>query len=114
MLLAGSGVEIRVLDVRMVGDGNGQERILVGVEPLRAAGGSAGSTGSGSAGGAGSAPVEDGGRPVVACYINEILKEAGFKTALFTTAVIEIASLFLTKYGQFAKIKLLTRGISSE
>ena len=64
VLLAGSGVEIRVLDVRMVGDGSGQERILVGVEPLRAAGGSAGSTGSGSAGSAGSAPVEDGGRPV--------------------------------------------------
>ena len=58
VLLAGSGVEIRVLDVRMVGDGSGQERILVGVEPLRA-GGSAGSTGS-----AGSAPAEDGGRPV--------------------------------------------------
>lgn len=58
VLLAGSGVEIRVLDVRMVGDGSGQERILVGVEPLRASG-SAGSTGS-----AGSAPVEDGGRPV--------------------------------------------------
>ena len=61
VLLAGSGVEIRVLDVRMVGDGSGQERILVGVEPLRAAG-AGGSTGS--AGGAGSAPVEDGGRPV--------------------------------------------------
>lgn len=58
VLLAGSGVEIRVLDVRMVGDGSGQERILVGVEPLRAAG-AGGSTGS-----AGSAPVEDGGRPV--------------------------------------------------
>ena len=38
VLLAGSGVEIRVLDVRMVGDGSGQERILVGVEPLRTAG----------------------------------------------------------------------------
>lgn len=58
VLLAGSGVEIRVLDVRMVGDGSGQERILVGVEPLRAAGA------GGSTGGAGSAPVEDGGRPV--------------------------------------------------
>lgn len=58
VLLAGSGVEIRVLDVRMVGDGSGQERILVGVEPLRAAG-AGGSTGS-----AGSAPAEDGGRPV--------------------------------------------------
>ena len=70
-LLAGSGVEIRVLDVRMVGDGNGQERILVGVEPLRTAGagGSAGNAGSiGSAGNMGSAenvggaPVEAGGR----------------------------------------------------
>ena len=64
-LLAGSGVEIRVLDVRMVGDGNGQERILVGVEPLRTAGagGSAGSAGSmGSAGNVGGAPVEAGGR----------------------------------------------------
>ena len=65
VLLAGSGVEIRVLDVRMVGDGNGQERILVGVEPLRtaSAGGSAGSAGSmGSAGNVGGAPVEAGGR----------------------------------------------------
>ena len=71
VLLAGSGVEIRVLDVRMVGDGSGQERILVGVEPLRTAGagGSAGNAGSignagnaGSAGSAGGAPVEDGGR----------------------------------------------------
>ena len=71
VLLAGSGVEIRVLDVRMVGDGSGQERILVGVEPLRSdagaiGGGSAGSPGSlgnaGSAGSAGGAPVEDGGR----------------------------------------------------
>ena len=70
-LLAGSGVEIRVLDVRMVGDGNGQERILVGVEPLRTAGagGSAGNAGSigsvgnmGSAGNVGGAPVEAGGR----------------------------------------------------
>ena len=64
-LLAGSGVEIRVLDVRMVGDGTGQERILVGVEPLRtaSAGGSAGSAGSmGSAGNVGGAPVEAGGR----------------------------------------------------
>ena len=70
-LLAGSGVEIRVLDVRMVGDGNGQERILVGVEPLRTAGASAsagntgnmGSAGSmGSAGNVGGAPVEAGGR----------------------------------------------------
>ena len=70
-LLAGSGVEIRVLDVRMVGDGNGQERILVGVEPLRTAGaggnaGNAGSIGSagnmGSAGNVGGAPVEAGGR----------------------------------------------------
>ena len=69
-LLAGSGVEIRVLDVRMVGDGNGQERILVGVEPLRTAGagGSAGNAGSigsvgnmGSAGNVGGAPVEAGG-----------------------------------------------------
>ena len=31
------------------------------------------------------------GKTTTACYINEILKEAGFKTALFTTAVIEIA-----------------------
>ena len=71
VLLAGSGVEIRVLDVRMVEDGSGQERILVGVEPLRSGagaigGGSAGSPGSlgnaGSAGSAGGAPVEDGGR----------------------------------------------------
>ena len=64
-LLAGSGVEIRVLDVRMVGDGNGQERILVGVEPLRTAGagGNAGNAGSiGSAGNVGGAPVEAGGR----------------------------------------------------
>ena len=66
-LLAGSGVEIRVLDVRMVGDGNGQERILVGVEPLRTAGAgasaSAGNTGNmGSAGNVGGAPVEAGGR----------------------------------------------------
>ena len=66
-LLAGSGVEIRVLDVRMVGDGNGQERILVGVEPLRTAGAgasaSAGSAGNmGSAGNVGGAPVEAGGR----------------------------------------------------
>ena len=67
-LLAGSGVEIRVLDVRMVGDGSGQERILVGVEPLRTAGagGSAGNAGSignaGNAGNAGGAPAEDGGR----------------------------------------------------
>ena len=67
VLLAGSGVEIRVLDVRMVGDGSGQERILVGVEPLRTAGagavGSAGNAGSiGNAGNAGGAPAEDGGR----------------------------------------------------
>ena len=64
-LLAGSGVEIRVLDVRMVGDGNGQERILVGVEPLRTVGASAsaGNTGNmGSAGNVGGAPVEAGGR----------------------------------------------------
>ena len=66
-LLAGSGVEIRVLDVRMVGDGNGQERILVGVEPLRTAGAgasaSAGNAGNmGSAGNVGGAPVEAGGR----------------------------------------------------
>ena len=67
VLLAGSGVEIRVLDVRMVGDGNGQERILVGVEPLRTAGAgasaSAGNAGNmGSAGNVGGAPVEAGGR----------------------------------------------------
>lgn len=67
VLLAGSGVEIRVLDVRMVGDGSGQERILVGVEPLRTAGagavGSAGNAGNiGNTGNVGGAPAEDGGR----------------------------------------------------
>ncbi len=31
------------------------------------------------------------GKTTTACYINEILKEAGFKTAMFSTAVIEIA-----------------------
>ena len=31
------------------------------------------------------------GKTTTACYINEILKEAGLKTALFTTAVIEVA-----------------------
>lgn len=31
------------------------------------------------------------GKTTTACYINEILKEAGLKTAMFTTAVIEIA-----------------------
>ena len=30
------------------------------------------------------------GKTTTACYINEILKEANFKTAMFTTAVIEI------------------------
>lgn len=31
------------------------------------------------------------GKTTTACYINEILKEAKFKTAMFTTAVIEVA-----------------------
>jgi len=31
------------------------------------------------------------GKTTTLCYINEILKEAGYKTAMFTTAVIEIA-----------------------
>lgn len=31
------------------------------------------------------------GKTTTACYINEILKEAGFKTAMFTTALIEVA-----------------------
>lgn len=31
------------------------------------------------------------GKTTTACFINEILKEAGLKTAMFTTAVIEIA-----------------------
>lgn len=31
------------------------------------------------------------GKTTTACYINEILKEAGFTTAMFTTAVIEVA-----------------------
>lgn len=31
------------------------------------------------------------GKTTTACYINEILKEAKFKTALFTTALIEVA-----------------------
>lgn len=31
------------------------------------------------------------GKTTTACYINEILKEANFKTAMFTTAVIEVA-----------------------
>lgn len=31
------------------------------------------------------------GKTTTACYINEILKEAGFKTAMFSTALIEIA-----------------------
>ncbi len=31
------------------------------------------------------------GKTTTACYINEILKEARFKTAMFTTAVIEVA-----------------------
>ena len=30
------------------------------------------------------------GKTTTACYINEILKEAGFKTAMFTTALIEV------------------------
>ena len=31
------------------------------------------------------------GKTTTLCYLNEILKEAGFKTAMFTTAVIEVA-----------------------
>lgn len=31
------------------------------------------------------------GKTTTACFLNEILKEAGYKTAMFTTAVIEIA-----------------------
>ena len=31
------------------------------------------------------------GKTTTACYINEILKEAKFKTAMFTTALIEVA-----------------------
>lgn len=31
------------------------------------------------------------GKTTTACYVNEILKQAGYKTAMFTTAVIEIA-----------------------
>ncbi|NLA43337.1 UDP-N-acetylmuramoyl-L-alanyl-D-glutamate--2,6-diaminopimelate ligase [Candidatus Saccharibacteria bacterium] len=31
------------------------------------------------------------GKTTTACYINEILKEAGYKTAMFTTALIEVA-----------------------
>lgn len=31
------------------------------------------------------------GKTTTACYINEILKEAKFKTAMFTTAIIEVA-----------------------
>ena len=31
------------------------------------------------------------GKTTTACYLNEILKAAGLKTAIFTTAVIEIA-----------------------
>ena len=31
------------------------------------------------------------GKTTTACYINEILKEAKFTTAMFTTAVIEVA-----------------------
>ncbi|MDO4781506.1 MAG: UDP-N-acetylmuramoyl-L-alanyl-D-glutamate--2,6-diaminopimelate ligase [Candidatus Saccharibacteria bacterium] len=31
------------------------------------------------------------GKTTTACYINEILKEAGFRTAMFTTALIEVA-----------------------
>lgn len=31
------------------------------------------------------------GKTTTACYLNEILKEAGLKTAMFTTAVIEVA-----------------------
>lgn len=31
------------------------------------------------------------GKTTTACYINEILKEANFKTAMFTTALIEVA-----------------------
>ena len=33
------------------------------------------------------------GKTTTLCYLNEILKEAGFKTAMFTTAVIEVAGL---------------------
>lgn len=33
------------------------------------------------------------GKTTTACYVNEILKEAGLKTAMFTTAVIEIAGM---------------------
>lgn len=31
------------------------------------------------------------GKTTTVCYLNEILKEAGYKTAMFTTAIIEIA-----------------------
>ena len=31
------------------------------------------------------------GKTTTACYVNEILKEAGFRTAMFSTAVIEVA-----------------------
>jgi UDP-N-acetylmuramoyl-L-alanyl-D-glutamate--2,6-diaminopimelate ligase len=33
------------------------------------------------------------GKTTTACFLNEILKEAGYKTAMFTTAVIEVAGV---------------------